>query len=54
MEQWSAIAYGSVSAVVLILFILALLRIRAIIRSHSVMLIDDIKFVDTEEKDATT
>ena len=52
MEQWSAIAYSGVSVVVLALFILALLRIRSIIRSHSVMLIDDIKFVDTEEKDA--
>ena len=52
MEQWSVIAYSGVSVAVLVLFIMALLRIRSIIRSHSVMLIDDIKFVDTEEKDA--
>jgi N-acetylmuramoyl-L-alanine amidase len=52
VEQWSVIAYSCVSVIVFILFILALLRIRSIIRSHSVMLIDDIKFIDTEEKDA--
>jgi hypothetical protein len=51
-EQWSTIAYSTVSIAVLILFILALLRIRSIVRSHSVMLIDDIKFVNTEERNA--
>ena len=52
IEQWATIAYSVASAVVLALFILALLRIRSIIRSHSIMLIDDIKFVNTEEKDS--
>lgn len=52
MEQWGLIVYSCVSVFVFILFILALLKIRAIIRSHAVMLIDDIKFVETEEKDA--
>jgi hypothetical protein len=50
--QWSTIAYCMVSIAVLIFFILALLRIRSIVRSHSVMPIDDIKFVNTEEKNA--
>jgi N-acetylmuramoyl-L-alanine amidase len=52
MEQWSVIIYSCISIVVLIVFILALVRIRSIVRSHSVMLIDDIRFVNTEEKDA--
>ena len=52
MEQWSVIIYSCVSIVVLIVFILALVRIRSIVRSHLVMLIDDIRFVNTEEKDA--
>jgi N-acetylmuramoyl-L-alanine amidase len=52
LEQLSSIAYSCVSSVVLVLFILALLRIHSIIRSHSVMLIDDIRFVNTEERDS--
>src|SRR5687768_7980330 len=51
-EQWLAIAYSCVSLVIMLLFILALARLYSIIRSHSVMLINDIKFVNTEEKDS--
>ena len=51
-EQWTKIGYSTVSMVMLVLLILGIYRIRSIIRSHSVMLIDDIKFVNTEEKDS--
>jgi hypothetical protein len=51
-DQWTVLVYSAVSAGVLILFILALLRIRSIIRSHHVVLLEDIKFLNTEEKDA--
>ena len=51
-EQWATLAYSFVSIVVFVLFILALIRIGSIVRSHSVVLIEDIKFVNTSEKDA--
>ena len=50
--QWSMISYAAISAVMLALLLLALFRIRSIIRSNSVVLIDDIKFVTTEEKNS--
>src|SRR5215213_9550441 len=40
-DQLSLIVYGIVSLIVFILFVLALLRIRTIVRSHNVMRIDD-------------
>lgn len=52
MDQWITIGYGFVSAFVFITFILALIKIYSIIRSHTVMEIDDIKFVNTEERNA--
>jgi hypothetical protein len=51
-DQWTAFAYGIVSFCVLIIFVLALLRIRLIIRSHPVVMLGDIKFLNTNEKDA--
>ena len=51
-DQWLFILYGLFSAAVLVIFILALIKIYVIIRSNSVMTIDDIKFVNTEEKNA--
>jgi N-acetylmuramoyl-L-alanine amidase len=52
VEQCSIIIYSCISIVVFIVFILALIRIRSIVRSHSVILIEDIRFINTEEKDA--
>jgi TonB-dependent SusC/RagA subfamily outer membrane receptor len=52
IEQWLAIAYSCVSIVIMLLFVLALARLYTIIRSHAVILINDIKFVNTEEKDS--
>ena len=51
-DQWITIGYGFVSAFVFVTFILALIKIYSIIRSHTVMEIDDIKFVNTEERNA--
>jgi len=51
-DQWIAILYSLISVSVLVIFILALIKIYSIIRSHSIMSIDDIKFVNTEEKSA--
>ena len=50
VDQWIMIGYGFVSAFVFVTFILALIKIYSIIRSHTVMEIDDIKFVNTEER----
>jgi beta-lactamase regulating signal transducer with metallopeptidase domain len=52
LDQWITILYSLVSVFVLVIFILALAKIYSIIRSHSIMSIDDIKFVNTEEKSA--
>jgi TonB-dependent SusC/RagA subfamily outer membrane receptor len=52
LDQWISILYSLVSVSVLIIFILAIAKIYSIIRSHPVMTIDDIKFVNTEEKSA--
>ncbi len=51
-DQLFVIVYGLLSATVLVIFILALVKIYTIIRSHSVVTIDDIKFVSTEEQNA--
>jgi TonB-dependent SusC/RagA subfamily outer membrane receptor len=52
LDQWISILYSLISVSVLIIFILTLIKIYSIIKSHSVMSFDDIKFVNTEEKNA--
>lgn len=52
LDQWITILYSLISVSVLAIFILGLVKIYSIIKSHSVMPLDDIKFVNTEEKNA--
>jgi hypothetical protein len=47
METWMSIGYATVSIVLLFLLVISIIRLYKIIRSHSISIVEDIRFINT-------
>src|SRR5918993_5063419 len=51
-EQWTLLAYGCFCTVLLVSFLLSIVKIIKLVKTHSVQVLDNIKFINTKEPDA--
>ena len=51
-EQWTLLAYTCFCMILLVSFLLSIVKIIKLVKTHSVQVFDDIKFINTNEPDA--